>query len=106
MRAQRLAAVALLLLAVPLPAHAIRCSEWTRLGPAQRQATITNMIDTGLQSSRARRYDINPARTRQCLMRSIPDIEIEFDGACGSGRSAGLQALNNIFKTYAWSCVR
>ena len=98
--------VLLLGLALPLPAHAIRCSEWTRLSPTGKRATISQMIENGMASSNARRYDINRARTQQCLQRNATSIELDFDGACADRRTAGLQALNSIFKSYAWSCIQ
>ena len=68
-------ALALLLgLALPNPAHAIRCSEWTRMGPGAKQATIARMIDSGMKSSNARRYDLNQARTQQCMRRNGVNI--------------------------------
>ena len=96
----------LLVLALPLPAHAIRCREWTRLSPTGKRATISQMIQSGLESPNTRRYDINRARTQQCLQRSANSIELDFDGACADSQTAGLQALNNLFKHYAWSCIQ
>ena len=32
--------------------------------------------------------------------------EYDFDDACADSRTAGMQALNNVFKDYLWSCVR
>jgi hypothetical protein len=64
------------------------------------------MIQTALQSSGARRYDVNVARVQQCLEQNATHIELDFDGACADSGSAGLQALNTIFKRYAWSCVQ
>ena len=99
-------ALALLLgLALPIQAQAIRCSKWTRLSPAEKQATIFQMIETGVQSSRARRYNINPARTQRCLQQNATNIEFDFDGVCAD-RGRAVQALNNVFKSYAWSCIQ
>ncbi len=98
--------VLLLGLTLPTSAYAIRCSEWTRLGQAERESTIDQMIQNGARGSRRKRYSsINLARTLRCLQQNATNIEIDFDGACADSRS-GLQALNTIFKSYAWGCVQ
>ncbi len=76
------------------------------MGPGAKQATIARMIDNGMKSSNARRYDLNQARTQQCMQRNGANIELDFDGACADSRSASLRALNNIFKNYAFSCIQ
>ena len=87
-------------------AQAIRCSTWTRLGPNQRAQEIYQLIDRGIDGSAARRYNINRARVQDCLERSVRQIELDFDGACAEGSRADMQALNRIFKHYAWSCLQ
>jgi hypothetical protein len=84
-------------------AHALRCSTWNRLTPAQRNQAIARMIEDGLRSSNARRYDINEARVRACLQGQAASMQLDFDGACAE--RADLQVLNRIFKNYAWSCI-
>ena len=87
-------------------AQAIRCSPWNRLGPNQKAQEIYQLIDRGIDSSAARRYDLNPARVQDCLERSVRRIELDFDGACAQGGRTDMQALNRIFKHYAWSCLQ
>ena len=93
-------------LAAPATASAIRCSQWNRLDDASQVATLDQMISSGIQGSGARRYNINRARTEQCMRRQIRSIQLDFDGACAEGQRARISVLDDIFKQYAWSCIQ
>jgi hypothetical protein len=66
-------------------AHAINCGTWTRLSPEQKTQTIDQMIQDAMRSNKARTY---------------------IDGACARGGRTGMQALNNLFRNYIWSCAQ
>jgi hypothetical protein len=97
-------ALLLMLLSAP-PAHATDCHTWGRLGPAQKSATVDRMIQNALAGSGGRSYHVDRVAVSRCLERSAQSIQYDFDGACADSRSAGMQALNSIFKDYIWSCV-
>jgi hypothetical protein len=42
---------------------------------------------------------------RRCLEARVPDMRDQFDGICAVGKRASLQALNQEFDRYIWSCV-
>ena len=93
-------------LAMPATASAIRCSQWSRLDDAGQIATIDQMISSGIQGSGARRYNINRARTEQCMRRRIRSIQLDFNGAGAEGQRVRMSILDDIFKQYAWSCIQ
>ncbi len=97
---------ALLLATVATPASAMNCRQWNRLGPNQRTATIDRMIERAVTSNQARQYGTNLGAVRRCLQGFMRDIEYDFDDACSRGTTAGMRALENIFRSYIWSCVR
>ncbi len=95
----------ILILAAP-PAEAVRCSSWTRMSYAARDQTLDRMIQNALSSPEARRQRrVNLARVERCLVDFKPEIELDFDAACAQGQRRDLRVLNNIFRTYIWSCV-
>jgi hypothetical protein len=99
------AALLLVLLSAP-PARATNCQTWGRLGPAQKRATVDRMIQDALAGSGGRSYRVDRAAVSRCLERSAQSIQYDFDSACADSRTAGMQALNGIFKDYLWSCVQ
>ena len=104
---KRVAAAALLLsLWVPSTAAAIRCSTWTRLAPAEKSRALDRLIQDALAGSRGREYGISRQSVARCLERNAASIAEDFDDACAEGMRANLQALNRVFKSWAWSCVR
>ena len=52
------------------------------------------------------RDQMNRGQIERCLQGSVRNIGYDFDDACSDADRAGMQALNNIFKNYIWSCVR
>jgi hypothetical protein len=86
-------------------ASALSCRPWLRLNAAQREATIVGMIDDALQSNRSRQYEINRAAVARCLLENASNMAIDFDGVCSDSRTADMQAINRVFKTYVWSCA-
>lgn len=94
-----------LLAAAAAPAAALTCRTWTRLGPDERLATIERMIAETVGGSAGRSYRIDRAAVGRCLRSQAEAMAHAFDGACEDPRTAGLQALNRIFKDYIWSCA-
>jgi hypothetical protein len=88
-----------------LPAGATNCRDWDRASPARKDALIENMISSAIAGNQGREYRVNRGQVERCLQRSIRNIGFDFDDACANARSAGRQALNNIFKNYIWSCA-
>ena len=94
------------LLSGALSAHAgIRCSEWTRLAPEQRVPTLHQLYAELRSQPRLKKYDVNWGRINQCLVRETPSIEVDFDDACAQGQRVSLDALDEILRGYALSCV-
>jgi hypothetical protein len=87
-------------------AHAINCGTWTRLSPEQKTQTIDQMIQDAMRSNKARTYNVNTVRMSRCMERYSNAIELDFDGACARGGRTGMQALNNLFRNYIWSCAQ
>ncbi len=87
------------------PAGAVNCRDWDRASPARKTALVENMISSAISGNRGREYQVNRGQIERCLQRSAQNIGYDFDEACADARSAGRQALNNIFKNYIWSCV-
>ena len=52
-----------------------------------------------------RQYQVDRGAVARCLQGNARSIEYDFDGACADSRTAGMQALNRIFKEYIWSCA-
>ncbi len=87
------------------PVHAIGCREWDRMGAGQKSATIDRMIQGAVSGSGGRQYRIERGAVGRCLQGYARSIEYDFDDACADSRTAGMQALNRIFKDYIWSCA-
>ena len=75
------------------------------MGAGQKSATIDRMIQGAVSGSGGRQYRIERGAVGRCLQGYARSIEYDFDGACADSRSAGMQALNRIFKEYIWSCA-
>ena len=86
-------------------AQAISCSNWDRMGDGQKSATIDRMISNSLAGSGGRQYQVNRGAVGRCLQGYAQSIQYEFDDACADSRTAGMQALNRIFKDYIWTCA-
>ena len=97
-------AAAIILLAA-LPAHAVRCREWTELKGEAREDAITVMVEDRMQSQRAKKYQINTAALRQCLLNSSQRIAIDFDYTCAQGMKAKVSALDDVLKQYISRCL-
>lgn len=87
------------------PASAMGCRDWSRLGYDQKPGVINGMIQDAISGQKGRSYHVNRNAIARCLQSRARDIEYEFDDACASSRTSGMQALNHIFKDYIWSCV-
>ncbi len=87
------------------PAGATNCRDWERASPAEKTAIVDEMIRSAISGQRGRQYQVNRGQIERCLRRSVRDIEYDFDDSCSNARSAGMQALNKIFKDYIWSCI-
>src|SRR5262245_1539812 len=83
----------------------VSCRPWQRLNGPQKAATVPGMIDDALRSNRARQYDVNRDAMRRCLLARVTQMAIAFDDVCSDPRSADMQAINRVFKTYVWSCA-
>jgi hypothetical protein len=94
-----------LLLVPASPAHAIRCSDWDRLGPAQRDQTLQQLIYDAPNHPSLRGRRFNATRLQMCLTRSQRWIEADFDEACSLGMQANLQALNMIMRHHIATCT-
>ncbi len=97
-----LLAVVLLLAA---PAHAVSCKQWDRMNDGQKSATVDRMIQSAVAGSGGRQYQLDRGAVGRCLQSEARSIRYDFDGACADSRTAGMQALNRIFKEYIWSCA-
>ena len=96
----------LFLLLLARPAFAITCQQWQRLGPDPKAATIDRMIQSAISGSRGRSYQVNRGAIGRCLSSRARTIEVDFDDVCSDPRTAGMNALDNTFKHYIWSCVQ
>jgi hypothetical protein len=108
MREFAVAAVAVLgaTLLLAAPAGAADCRDWERASPERQTAIVDNMIHSAISGQRGREFQVNRGQIERCLQRLAQDIGYDFDDACSDSGSAGMQALNIIFKDYIWSCVR
>ena len=84
---------------------AMSCRPWLRLNPGQKEATVHAMIDDALRSNRGRQYDINRGAVGRCLHGSASQMAVDFDDVCSDSRSADMQAIHKVFKSYVWSCA-
>jgi hypothetical protein len=88
------------------PAGATSCRDWERSSSEEKASIVDDMIRSAISGQRGRGYQVNRGQIERCLQGSARNIEYDFDDACSDSRSAGMQALNKIFKDYIWSCVR
>jgi len=95
----------LVLLLWHAPATAMTCTQWGRIPADERQVAIERMIQDAMASQRGREFQVNRNAIERCLMRNARTIEYDFDDTCADGNSAGMSALNTLFKNYIWSCV-
>ena len=95
----------LLAAAIAAPAHAIRCNAWGKMEDEQKRETVDRMISNAVGGSDGRSYRIDRGAVGRCLESRAQSIEYDFDGACSDSRTAGMQALNRIFKDYIWGCA-
>ncbi len=100
------AVLLLLLLCLPQHASALRCRQWNRMAPAQKEATIQAMIDGLARNNSVRQTGINVVGTRRCMQSKAWLLYDEFDNACAQGAHQGLDVLDRTFKTFAWTCIR
>ena len=98
--------VLLFLVLLAQPASAITCQQWGRLGPDQKVATIDRMIQSAISGSGGRSYQVNRGAIGRCLASQARSIEYDFDDVCSDPRTAGMNALDNLFKNYIWSCAQ
>lgn len=104
-RIVRVATLALAFLASASPASAIDCHEWLRLGDDQKMAAIDGMIGELVGSSgKVRQYDVHRGAIGRCLGQNAVQMSYEFDDVCSDSRSADMQAIQRVFKSYVWSC--
>ncbi len=96
--------VAAMLLALD-SAAAMSCDRWRRLDADEKSRTVQRMIDEALAGNRGRKYDVNREAIARCLRDRAAEISIAFDDVCSNSRSAGMQAIRDVFDTYVWSCV-
>ncbi len=75
------------------------------MGDGQKSATIDRMIQGAVSGSGGRQYHVERGAVGRCLQGYARSIEYDFDDACADSRTAGMQALNRIFKDYIWSCA-
>ncbi len=87
------------------PVQAITCGQWDRMSPGQKSATIDRMIQSTVSGSGGREYHVDRGAVGRCLEGYARSIGYDFDGACADARTAGMQALNRIFKDYIWTCA-
>jgi hypothetical protein len=96
--------LALGLAAAATPASAIDCRAWSRLDVPQKEAAIDAMIADMLEGHRVRQYEVQRGALGRCLSEHAYQMELDFDDACSDSRTADMQAISRIFKTYVWSC--
>jgi hypothetical protein len=99
------AAAALGLVAAPASASTIGCRDWLRLGDDQKMAAIDGMVADLLGSSgKVRQYDVHRGALGRCLSENAVQMSYEFDDVCSDSRTADMQAIQRVFKSYVWSC--
>ena len=103
--AQLLALVSAISLVWTTGASAMTCRDWNRLAGGQKASAVDGMIRDAMASQGGRSYGVNRGAIERCLYRKARNIEYDFDDACASSRTAGMQALNAIFKNFIWTCV-
>lgn len=86
-------------------AYAMSCDRWQRLDADEKARTVQRMIDDALSGNRGRKYEVNREAIARCLRSRADEMAIAFDDVCANSRSAGMQAIRDVFDTYVWSCV-
>ncbi len=105
--AVRLAVPALALgVTLASPAAATTCRQWQELDEEARDARIDRMIERVVTGHTAQQYDVSKGRVARCLEGYAPRMALDFDDVCADRRTAGMQAIQNVFHKYVWSCVR
>jgi hypothetical protein len=95
--------------AFPCPAAALdfECRWWTRLSYDEKLETLDRTIEDVLSSSRGRAYrSINRTQTERCLESNRDRMIDDFDDICSRGMRASMNALNETFVSYVWSCAQ
>ena len=93
-------------LSLASPAQAIRCTQWTKLSPEAQEVAITQAVDEVLASNKAKKWtSVNFGRIRQCLMRSLDSIRVDFDDTC-SQTNRSRDALDELLLRYVRGCNR
>jgi hypothetical protein len=107
-RSMLVCAAIALLLAFPAAAQVhLECSSWRRLSEDQKLQAIDRAIEDLISGSRGREYtSINRTQTRRCLESYRNRMLDDFDELCSRGMRTELDALDNTFRSYVWSCVR
>ncbi len=88
------------------PAQAMNCRDWGRLYENAKVPAVYGMIDAALAGSGGRSTGVNRTGIARCLERRAQEISYAFDDTCADSSRAGMQALNQLFKNYIWTCVR
>ncbi len=103
---RRAVGVAILGVLGAMPAHAIECSKWSRLGDTEKNETLYRMIQAKLSSGEFGEYtSVRHSAVRQCLEQAMPGMRQDFDSTCSQGLAAGMEALDRIFDGYVASCI-
>jgi hypothetical protein len=86
------------------PASAFfKSKSWVNLDDAGKRALLEQRIDQVVSGNVAKQYGVNKVNLRQCMERNISGMRDQFDGICAEG--ASMQALNDQFDRYIWTCV-
>jgi len=86
-------------------ASAMSCQGWNGLAAGKKSDAVDSMIRSAMAGQRGRSYGVNRGAIERCLLGEARNIEYDFDDVCASSRTASMQAINNIFKNYIWTCV-
>jgi hypothetical protein len=93
-------------LAFAAPASAFfKCKTWVKLDDTGKRELLEQRIDQVLTGNAAQQYGADKVRLRQRLERNVSDMQAQFEGICAEGKRASMQALNDKFERYVWSCV-
>lgn len=83
----------------------VGCRDWLRLDDDQKMATIDGMIaELAGSSGKVRQYDVHRGAIGRCLGENAIQMSYEFDDVCSDSRTADMQAIQRVFKSYVWSC--
>ena len=85
----------------------IQCPEWKRLNEAQRSASLDAMIQGHIFSDKGKRYTSeNKMAMKRCLEAFRSQLLDEFHDTCADARTAGKDAIDDVFDKYLLSCVQ